>query len=91
MCKLDDGTYYMLPSIYEEVDLATDQGLIVRGDFLDELGITADELPTTLDGWEELLIQVRDCEELEGVIPFMFVTMSNITDTNAIVGAWGIC
>ena len=89
MCKLDDGTYYELPSIYEDVALATDQGPIIRGDFLDELGLTQDDLPTTLQGWEELLIQVRDNEKLN-VIPFFFATLKNINDTNAIVGAWGI-
>lgn len=88
--KLDDGTYYVLPSIYADMELATHQGPVVRADFLDEIGMTPEEFPTTVAGWEEMLVKVRDCKELEGVIPYFFETMQNITDCPLILGAYGI-
>lgn len=87
---LDDGTYYVLPSIYQDIELATHQGPVVRGDFLEKIGMTPEEFPTTVAGWEEMLIKVRDCEELEGVIPFFFAQMTNISEAPVILGAFGI-
>lgn len=88
--KLDDGTYYVLPSIYEDKELATSQGPVVRGDYLAKIGMTPEQFPTTVAGWEEMLIKVRDCEELKGIIPYFFATMTNISESPTILGAYGI-
>lgn len=87
---LDDGTYYMLPSIYEDRDLAVSVGPIVRGDLLDEIGMTAEDIPTTIAGWEEMLTKVRDCEALEGYIPLTFQTLTKIAEGPFVLGAYGI-
>ena len=88
--KLDDGTYYVLPSIYEDKELATHQGPVVRGDFLQKIGMTPEEFPTTVAGWEEMLIKVRDSEEMKDVIPYFFATMTNVSESPTILGAYGI-
>lgn len=88
--KLDDGSYYVLPAIYEDLELATHTGPVVRGDFLAKIGMKPDQFPTTVAGWEELLIKVRDSEELKDVIPFFFASMTNINDSPTVLGAYGI-
>lgn len=87
---LDDGTFYVLPAIYEDIELATHQGPVLRADFLDEIGLTEETVPTTISGWEEMLIKVRDSEKLKDVIPFFFAQMSNFTESPLFLGAYGI-
>jgi putative aldouronate transport system substrate-binding protein len=72
------------------MELATHQGPVVRADFLDEIGLTTETLPTTVSGWEEMLAKVRDSEKLKDVIPFFFAQMSNVTESPVILGAYGI-
>ncbi|HML45230.1 MAG TPA: extracellular solute-binding protein [Clostridia bacterium] len=89
-CIMDDGTFYVLPAIYADVELATHTGPVIREDMLPLVGMTVDDLPTTIQGWEDMLVKVKETPELEGVIPFFFSTMSNITDSPTILGAFGI-
>ncbi len=87
---LDDGSFYCMPSIYAEIELATHQGPIVREDWLDKIGMTTADLPTTLQGWEDMLIKIKECPELDDVIPFLFEQMKNFTDSPTFLGAFGI-
>lgn len=89
-CMLDDGTYYTLPAFYADRELAVSQGPVVRADFLDEIGMTPEDFPTTVAGWEEMLIKVTQSEALEGVIPFLFAKMEEITACPVVLGAYGI-
>lgn len=89
-CIMDDGTFYVLPAIYADIELATHQGPVIREDFLKLIGMTVDELPTTIQGWEDMLLKVKNSPDMEGVIPFLFETMRNITDSPTILGAYGI-
>ena len=89
-CVMDDGTFYVLPAIYADIELATHQGPVIREDMLAKIGMTVDELPTTIQEWEEMLLLVKNNPEMENVIPFFFETMRNITDSPVILGAFGI-
>lgn len=61
--KTDDGIYYMFPSVSGGANGYTFGGYC-RQDWLDEMG---EELPTTVDGWYQLLVKVRDKYD---VVPF---------------------
>lgn len=89
-CMLDDGTFYIIPSIYQDKELATHQGPVVRGDFLEKIGMAAEDFPTTVAGWEEMLLKVKETEGMEDVIPFFFAKMENIRESPTILGAYGI-
>ena len=53
--KSEDGKYYFIPLINEEV-VATN-GSFVRKDWLDEMG---EKVPETIDEWHDLLVKVKD-------------------------------
>ena len=53
--KAEDGSYYYIPLINEEV-IAT-AGTFVRKDWLDEMG---EKVPETIDEWHDLLVKVKD-------------------------------
>lgn len=89
-CMMDDGTFYVLPAIYADLELATHQGPVIREDMLSLIGMSVDELPTTVQGWEDMLLKVKSVPEMADVIPFFFETMRNITDSPTILGAFGI-
>ncbi len=66
----DDGNIYGFAYILgDELSLGGQQGLIVRDDWCEELGI---DLPETKDEFEDMLIAFRD--ELGVEIPFEFTT-----------------
>jgi putative aldouronate transport system substrate-binding protein len=52
LVKTDNGTYYNFPNIRSDVGLCIWQGLQVRKDWLDELGL---QPPVTYDDWHEML------------------------------------
>ena len=52
MMKTDDGQYYGYPFIRGEKYLQTSAGLVIREDWLQDLGL---ELPETVDEWEIVL------------------------------------
>jgi len=87
--KLDDGTIYCLPAVYGDIELATSEGPIIREDFAKLIGMTSDTFPMTIDEWEEMLVAVRDCPDLNGVIPFLFNQISHF-NSSLFLGAYGI-
>lgn len=54
--KSDGGNYYVFPFVRGEDWLTTNQGLILRKDWLDKLGL---EEPKTLDELENVLVQFK--------------------------------
>ena len=57
MIKTDDKQYYAFPFIRGDKSLLISSGLIIRRDWLNDLGL---ELPETIQDWEYTLEQFRD-------------------------------
>ena len=57
MVKSDSGDYYVFPFLKGDEMLLTTSGMIVRQDWLDDLGM---EAPKTADDWEKMLTAFRD-------------------------------
>lgn len=67
MIKTDDGKYYAFPFIRGDERLCNTIGLMLRGDWLDELGM---EVPTTIDEWHEVLTAFK--EKKGATAPYTF-------------------
>lgn len=67
MIKTDEGDYYAFPFIRGDEGLLNTIGLMLRGDWLEELGL---EVPTTIEEWETVLIAFK--EEKGATAPFTF-------------------
>lgn len=87
---MDDGTFYVLPAIYGDIELATSVGPMVREDMLPLIGYTRYDLPTTVQGWEDMLIKVRETPEMSDIIPLFFVGVAGFQESPHILGAFGI-
>jgi len=57
MIKTDDGQYYGYPFIRGERYLQTSAGIIIREDWLQDLGL---EIPETVDEWEIVLKEFKE-------------------------------
>ena len=74
--KTDDGHYYMFPFIRGDKELRVTIGLMVRQDWLDELGL---EMPTTIDEWHTVLTAFK--EKKGSTAPFCYeYKMGSLTD-----------
>jgi len=58
LIKAEDGHYYKVPAIMESSEQVYTYGAFYRKDVLDQLGVK--ELPTTIDGWHDLLVRVKN-------------------------------
>lgn len=75
-CKTDSGNYYMFPFIRGDKELQVTMGLMIRQDWLDELGL---DIPTTIDEWHTVLTAFK--EKKGAVAPFAYeYTMGSLTD-----------
>ena len=66
-CRTDEGHYYCFPFIRGDEGLLNTIGLMVRKDWLDELGL---EIPTTIDEWHTVLTAFKN--EKGCAAPFTF-------------------
>ncbi len=57
MVKTDEGTYYTFPFVYETAELGVTQGLYLREDWLNELGL---DVPENMDDWHEVLTAFKE-------------------------------
>lgn len=57
MVKTDNGDYYVFPFLKGDEMLLTTSGMIIRQDWLDDLGL---EAPKTASDWENVLAAFRD-------------------------------
>ncbi|MDR0450125.1 MAG: extracellular solute-binding protein [Treponema sp.] len=72
MVKTDDGSYYSFPFIRGEEILWYSQGLMIRKDWLDELGL---QPPDTMDDWHTVLTAFKDRKNIPA--PFTQVFSNN--------------
>lgn len=85
----DDGTfYYVFPFIREDPLLKTNQGLVLRKDWLDELGL---EIPETIDEWHNVLTLFKEKKGSLAPLSFAYGTDIPPVLVNGIfTGAYGI-
>lgn len=86
--KTDNGTYYSFPFIRGDDKLKTYAGLIIRKDWLDDLGL---QVPTTIDEWYTVLTAFK--EKKGAAAPLTFVTVPNLFSAlqfGAFIGAYGV-
>jgi len=57
LVKTDDGSYYVFPFIRGDPKLLYTQGLMMRKDWLDDLGL---QPPQTIQEWHDVLVAFRD-------------------------------
>ena len=69
-----EGVIYGIPCVYESTDTLNTTGLIIRQDWLKELGLS---VPTTIDEWHTALTAFK---EQKGVIPFCNITKYFLQD-----------
>lgn len=86
MVKTDEGHYYMFPFIRGDEQLRVSLGLMVRQDWLDELGL---EVPTTMDEWHEVLTQFKEKKGAQAPFSYEY-TMGSLTDDNPFCYAYDV-
>ena len=64
--KTDSGSYYAFPFIRDGEKLLATSGFMLRGDWMEELGL---ELPETIDEWETVLTAFK--EKKGATMPFV--------------------
>lgn len=85
MCKTDDGVYFGFPFIRGDRWLQTSAGVIIRQDWLDDLGL---EMPETIDDWTNVLTQFK--EKKGARAPLSVSATAFGTSYSAFIGAYGI-
>ena len=86
MVKTDDGTYYCFPFIRGGDMLLTSMGPMLRGDWLEELGL---EVPETIEEWEIVLTAFK--EKKGATAPFSYQWASGgLTNNNPFAYAYGV-
>lgn len=80
----DNGSLFSFPFIRGDERLLYSGGLIIRQDWLDELGL---EMPETIDDWENVLIAFRD---KKGCKAPLCMGMSNFIQIHAFAGAFNV-
>ncbi len=83
MIKTDEGKYYAFPFIRGERSLQTSAGIMIRKDWLDDLGLT---VPETIDEWETVLKAFKEQKGAE--YPLCYRTYVEMW--GAFSGAYGI-
>lgn len=81
----DDGIHYQIPMIREDDTLTVYKGIMVRKDWLDELGL---EIPETITEWENVLTQFK--EKKGAVAPFTTAARSALFKDGEFIGAYGV-
>ena len=82
--KTDVGQYYSFPAIQGDDFLLTYTGLILRKDWLDELGL---DVPETIDEWETVLTAFK---EKKGAAAPITYEDSLFKNSSSFLGAYGI-
>ena len=73
MVKTDAGTYYIFPVMKLDDYLNTTYGLVLRRDWLEDLGM---EVPETIDEWHDVLTAFK--EEKGAQFPFSYASPGNV-------------
>ena len=85
MVKTADGDYYVFPFLRGDATLQTYQGPMLRGDWLDELGL---QVPTTIDEWYTVLKAFKEKKGATLAFRSLGGTFGEYTSP-AFVGAFG--
>ena len=86
MMKTDKGQYYGFPFIRGDEYLQTSAGLIVREDWIQELGLT---MPETLDDWTTMLRKFKAEKTANGASP-IGASLTGAINQGSFVTAFGI-
>lgn len=78
MIKTDDGTYYSFPFIRGSEVLLYNTGVMIRQDWLDELGL---ERPETMDEWYQVLTEFKDKKGATAPFTYQY-SYNSLTDNN---------
>ncbi|WP_419182314.1 ABC transporter substrate-binding protein [Paenibacillus radicis (ex Xue et al. 2023)] len=86
----DEGSLFSFPFIRGEKGLQVYQGITVRKDWLDKLGL---QMPTTIDEWYTVLKAFKEKDPngngKADEVPLL-VTLNDFNKTHVFVGAWGL-
>lgn len=85
MIKTDEGHYYVFPFIRGDEKLMTTIGLMIRKDWLDELGM---EVPTTIDEWHDTLTAFKEKKNCSAPYSFEY-TNNQYLGADPFVAAFG--
>lgn len=85
MCKTDDGVYWGFPFIRGDRFLQTSAGIIIREDWLNDLGL---DMPETIDEWTNVLTQFK--EKKGSRAPLTMTTANFGQSYSAFISAYGI-
>lgn len=86
MVKTDDGTYYCFPFIRGGDKLLTSVGLMVRQDWLDELGL---EVPETIEEWHTVLTEFKEKKGATAPFTYQYSSVS-LTNNNPFAYAYNV-
>ena len=86
MIKTDEGHYYVFPFIRGDTNLMNTIGLMVRKDWLDELGM---EVPTTIAEWHDVLTAFKEEKGCDSPYSFEY-TDSQYLAADPFVAAFGV-
>lgn len=78
MIKTDDGNYYCFPFIRGDSELCNTIGLMLREDWLEELGL---EVPETIDEWHTVLTAFKEKKGASAPLTFEY-TNGQYLDAN---------
>ncbi len=84
MSITDSGALFAFPCIRGDEDLEVTVGLIIRQDWLEELGL---DMPETIDEWETVL---RAFKDKKGAQAPLSISLSNIRASHLFCGAYGV-
>ncbi|MDD6144645.1 MAG: extracellular solute-binding protein [bacterium] len=90
--SLEDGTIYAIPKIKRDPILLNTQGLQVRSDWLERVGL---EVPTTIDEWTAVLKAFKEQDangngDVNDEIPFSGIAFSALGQERSFVGMFAL-
>lgn len=83
MVKTDDSRYYVYPFIRDDEKLLIMLGIVVRQDWLDELGL---DMPETIDEWHTVLTAFKEKKGAQAPLSYQ----PNMLTFGGFIGAYGI-
>ncbi|MEE1223654.1 MAG: extracellular solute-binding protein [Clostridia bacterium] len=83
LIKTDDNRYYAFPFLKNDEKLLVVQGLVIRQDWLDELGLA---MPETIDEWHNVLTQFKEKKGASSPLSYQ----DNMLTNGDFIGAYGI-
>lgn len=86
MIKTDEGHYYVFPFIRGDENLMNTIGLMLRKDWLDDLGM---EVPTTIDEWHQVLTAFKNEKGCSAPYSFEY-TNPQYLGADPFVAAFGV-